>query len=187
MVQENGGVPPIEILTERLVYENAYGTLWDDEVRFHPSEAEGSYVRWTWTAPHSVAILPELGTDFCLIKSYRHSLRGYSVEVPKGFGDHDLTPEQSASKELLEETGLIATRMEYLGTFHTDAAFCATPMHCFVARSCTLGTPNHEATETIATTVLISQASTRNDVFSAGVTDTTSLLLLEMYRRDSLR
>lgn len=99
----------IEIIRETPVYENAFCTLYDDHVAF--ANGEGRYVRFEWKAPYGVVVLPRtVSGDVLLIRTFRHETRSWNWEVPKGFGEQGLTPEQCALKELREETG-------YTGTF----------------------------------------------------------------------
>lgn len=103
----------IETLEERVVFRNKYITVWDDAVRF-PSGEEGTYVRWQWNAPHGVAIVPIIGDDVLLIRTYRYQEQSFAVEVPQGFGTENSSPEEDARRELLEETGLSAEALEPL-------------------------------------------------------------------------
>jgi len=104
----------IEIIREQPVYENQYGILYDDEVIF-PSGVSGKYIRFLWKAPYSVAVLPVIENDrIALISSFRHGLRGWTLEIPKGFGKPDIPPKKVAQLELIEETGLSCKRIHKL-------------------------------------------------------------------------
>ena len=97
----------IEIIKEHIAYENGYITVYDDFVQF-PGGQGGRYLRLNWKAPYGVVILPRhIDGRILLIRNFRHESREWSWEVPKGFGEKELTPIQCAQKELLEETGFI--------------------------------------------------------------------------------
>src|SRR5436190_22243025 len=114
----------IRILQEHRVYENAYGELFDDEVEFTSSATVGTYVRWQWKAPYSVAVLAVVGRKYVhLVNSFRHSARRNVFETVKGFGRTDVEPAQQAREELEEELGFVTNELEYLGEAVTDPAF----------------------------------------------------------------
>ena len=171
--------PSIEITRERLVYSNAYGQLFDDDVRFSPSGDEGRYLRWMWRAPYSVAVLPIVDGHYaCLIRNFRHSARREVLEAPKGFGAVDRAPSSVACDELLEEAGLIPGELEPLGPLTVDPAFSYYPLHLFIAHQCRVGTPHPEASETILGTSLVNLADVPDLLRSQRVTDAATLVLL---------
>ena len=174
----------IRILEEQLVYENSYGRLYDDQVYFETSEEEGTYVRWEWKAPFSVGVLPLTSGEVTLIRAFRHSARTQTIEIPKGFGEVGETPEDAARRELAEEAGLIAERMEYLGEVASDPAFSNHPFHLFVAFDCTTAARTPDSTEVIDD-VKIVQRSEVLDVLagSNGPVDAITLLALHLAAR----
>ena len=140
----------IDIIRERKVYENKYGCLYDDNVEFTHNKSRGTYVRWVWKAPYSVAILPMLSlTEFAVVASFRHSARKPILEVPKGFGEAGKEPSLVARNELREELGLQCLELDYVGTAVTDAAFSFHPMYLFIAKNCSKCTAAHEPSEAI--------------------------------------
>lgn len=170
----------IEIRRQRAVYENTYGTLFDDDVRFNPSGANGRYVRWAWKSPYSVAVLAEFQGSFAVIRTFRHSARQEVYEVPKGFGSRDLSPLQVARMELAEETGLRSLDIRHLGTVQADMAFAAHPMHLFIAHRCISGLSRPEASEVIASVTFVPCADLPSFLRENTPTDAISLLMAEM-------
>lgn len=142
-------VEPIQILRELKKYENAYGALFDDDVRFTRSGADGHYLRWQWAAPYSVAVLAVEGSDALLIRSFRHSARRETVELVKGFGAAGRDPETVALTELEEELGFVADNIAPVGVVVTDPGFAWHPLHCFVACGRIATTPRVEHSEAI--------------------------------------
>ncbi len=51
------------------------------------------------------------------VRQYRHALGATTLELPAGAIGHGERPETAARRELAEETGLAAGRLEHLGTF----------------------------------------------------------------------
>lgn len=104
----------IEILEEIPVFENKYATLFNDKVKF-PSGATGEYLRFCWNAPYGVMVIPfDVQGRLLLIRTFRHETRSWHWEIPKGFGESELSHEQCAQKELYEETGYSANNLELL-------------------------------------------------------------------------
>lgn len=99
----------IEIAQEIIEFENEYATLYNDDVIF-PSGNRGKYLRFVWNAPYGVMIFAkDLAGKLLLVKNFRHENRCWSWEIPKGFGEKELTPLECSKKELFEETGCIGS------------------------------------------------------------------------------
>jgi ADP-ribose pyrophosphatase len=97
--------------------------------------------------PGSVVILPVLepagarpvgeqgsGPQVVAILNRRYSLGRDLLELPAGTNEYKEEPLACAHRELIEETGYKAGRMEYLGRFYTSPGMTDELMHAFVAR-----------------------------------------------------
>lgn len=76
----------------------------------------------------AVVVLAEHDGKVILIEQYRVPVGGYCLELPAGLvGDEDAhaTLEDTAIKELEEETGFTAGRVEVLGEFHSSPGMVA--------------------------------------------------------------
>jgi ADP-ribose pyrophosphatase len=82
-----------------------------------------------------------------LIRQFRHAADGFIWEVPAGRLDPGESPERCAARELEEETGRRAGRIDRLATIYTTPGFTDEKIHLFVARDLTEGNVNHEADE----------------------------------------
>jgi ADP-ribose pyrophosphatase len=83
--------------------------------------------------PGAAAIVPfETDDVVLLIQQYRHAAGGTIWEVPAGKLDGD-TPEVCARKELEEEAGRRAGRIERLGSILTTPGFTDEVIHLFAA------------------------------------------------------
>ena len=102
------------------------------------TEWEGKYVRvcrrgrWEYVSRtgsiNAVVILAETDGKMLLIEQYRVPLGGRCLELPAGLvGDEDehATVEETAVKELEEETGFTAEHVERLGDFHSSPGMLA--------------------------------------------------------------
>jgi len=75
-----------------------------------------------------------------LIRQYRHATGARIFEVPAGKLSPGEPPEHCAARELEEETGLRAARLEPLGWIWTTPGFCDEKIHLFLAAGLTPGT-----------------------------------------------
>lgn len=102
------------------------------------TEWEGKYVsikrrgRWEYASrtgsTNAVVIIAEHEGKVILIEQYRVPLGSRCLELPAGLvgdEDKDATVEETAVKELEEETGFTATRIERLGDFHSSPGMLA--------------------------------------------------------------
>jgi ADP-ribose pyrophosphatase len=91
-----------------------YMTIVRDAVRF-PDGSLGLYNRVIETAP--VAVLPLLDGRPVLMRVFRHGLRDWSLEFPRGACDQGEGPETGVRRELEEEIGARALNLIPLGQF----------------------------------------------------------------------
>lgn len=78
-----------------------------------------------------VALTPQ--RDLVLVKQYRIVVERETFELPSGHVDAGETPEQAARRELLEETGMSAPSLEFLGELVPDIGRLANRMWCYYA------------------------------------------------------
>lgn len=87
--------------------------------------------------PGAAAVVPFLGDDeVLLIRQLRHAAGGTIWEVPAGKLDGD-SPEACAARELEEEAGQRAGRLESLGAIWTTPGFTDERIHLFSAHDLT--------------------------------------------------
>ena len=134
----------------RRVYTGRVLNLDIDQVRFPDnSTGELEIIRH----PGASAVLPFLsepsGADpqILLIKQYRYAAEAFLYEVPAGRLDPNEDPADCARRELMEETGCAAARIEPLYTFYTTPGFIDERIHGFMATGITRGESRREADE----------------------------------------
>ena len=101
-------------------------------------EWEGKYLsvlrrgRWEYVSrsgsTNAVVVLAEHDGKIILIEQYRVPVGGRCLELPAGLvgdEDKDATVEEAAIKELKEETGFTADRIERLGEYHSSPGMVA--------------------------------------------------------------
>jgi ADP-ribose pyrophosphatase len=84
--------------------------------------------------PGAVVILPLLKDDVVvLIRNRRYAVGQILVELPAGTLEKGEAPMNCAGRELLEETGYLAGRLQPLGNFYTSPGILSEKMYAFVA------------------------------------------------------
>lgn len=84
--------------------------------------------------PGAVVILPFLTRDrILLIRNRRYSIGQTLIELPAGTLEKNENPMNCAGRELLEETGYLAGRIESLGTFYTSPGILSEKMYAYAA------------------------------------------------------
>ena len=68
-----------------------------------------------------------------LVRQFRHAVARELLEIPAGGIEPGEEPLQSALRELAEETGYIAERMERLGGFYSSPGYATEFLHLFLA------------------------------------------------------
>ena len=137
-------------LGSRRIYSGKVLNLDIDRVRFPDgSTGELEMIRH----PGASAIVPFLsdpaGDDpqILLIKQYRYAAESFLYEVPAGRLDPGEAPAECARRELMEETGCTAEKIEPLYTFYTTPGFIDERIHGFMATGITRGESAREADE----------------------------------------
>lgn len=84
--------------------------------------------------PGAAAVVPFLDRDRVLmIRQYRFATGGEILEIPAGKLEPGEAPETCAARELLEETGYRAGRLEKLGAIWTSPGFTDEVIHLYSA------------------------------------------------------
>jgi ADP-ribose pyrophosphatase len=98
----------------------------------------------------SVAILPILDDGrVCLIHSRRLTVDETLIEIPAGTREPNEAPLATAARELAEETGFRAGKLEELISYYPSPGILSERLWIFVARDLTEGEPAREANEQI--------------------------------------
>lgn len=124
----------------RVVEDCGDGTRRDREVVLHPG---------------SVVVLPFVTPDsICLVEVVRTAVGGTLLELPAGTLDRVESLATAAARELAEETGYRAGRLDAAGGFWVSPGILRERMHLFVARDLTPGPQALEPGERIRTRVV---------------------------------
>ncbi len=132
-------------LQSKMIYDGRRLRLYRDKVEL----PDGRHTfREVVSHPGAVAVVPvtEEG-DVFLVKQFRYAIRSELYEIPAGTIEKGESPEQCAVRELREEAGLNAGKMEKLGQFYTSPGVMDELMHIY--RATELTAPGYKPEEGI--------------------------------------
>lgn len=134
-------------MSARVLHDGPVGTWVAEDVELPNGRRAELH---TLRHPGAAAVVPFLADDrILLLRQYRHAVGGYLWEVPAGKLDPGEAPEACAARELEEETGYRAGRLERTGEIVTTPGFADERIHLFCARELTPGRRAHEGGEVI--------------------------------------
>jgi 8-oxo-dGTP pyrophosphatase MutT (NUDIX family) len=98
-----------------------------------------------------------------MVRQYRIGADAVTLEIPGGIVDPGESPAEAAARELLEETGHRAERIDALGALNPNPALFGNRVHSFVARGVVPAAPvrNGETEETVVELVPLSEIPAR--------------------------
>jgi 8-oxo-dGTP pyrophosphatase MutT (NUDIX family) len=137
---------PWTTLGTRPVYENPWITVREDQI-LRPDGRPGIYgvVHFKNAA---VGVLPvDARGSVWLVGQFRYPTRHYSWEIPEGGGHGGESPEETARRELREETGLSAGRLELIATSHLSNSVSDETAYIYRATNLTPGPSAPEGSE----------------------------------------
>jgi ADP-ribose pyrophosphatase len=114
-------------------------------------EGEITYQREI-VAHHGSAVIVPVFEDLtvALVKQYRHAAGKYLLEIPAGSLKKGEDPRRGAARELEEEIGVRAAKVEKLAEFYVSPGFLSEKMHVFLATEFTEVGQNLEEDELIS-------------------------------------
>jgi ADP-ribose pyrophosphatase len=119
-----------EILGTSPIYE---GRIFDVEIA-KIREGDVEYEREIVRHRGSVVVVPVFhDLTVALVRQYRHAAGEYLLEIPAGTLEKGEEPENGARRELEEEIGVTAGRLEKLTEFYVSPGFLTELMHVFLA------------------------------------------------------
>ena len=133
-------------LTRRVAYDNAWITVWHDEVS-RPDGSPGIYgvVHFQNLAAGVVALDDQ--DRVALVGKHRYTMDAYSWEIPEGGVAPGEDALAGARRELLEETGIVATDWREIGRFHLSNSVTDEMAVHYLATGLRQGDAAPEATE----------------------------------------
>jgi ADP-ribose pyrophosphatase len=123
--------PAVRVLSHRRIYDGKIVSLELDEIQ---EDGGTKALREVVRHRGSVAAIPvDDEGRLVLVRQYRHPVGQALWELPAGVLEKGESPEQAIRRELEEEVGRRAGRVEHLVTFHPTPGFCDEVLHLFRA------------------------------------------------------
>lgn len=122
----------IERLERKLVYKGAIIDYYQDTVKI----PNGNIATWDFIAHKGAAAVIAVKDDgkLLMVRQYRNALDRETLEIPAGALDSiDEPTDVAAARELEEETGYLAGKLELLISLRTTVAFCNERIDVYVA------------------------------------------------------
>jgi ADP-ribose pyrophosphatase len=159
-------------------------------VRKSTPAADGrSHAREIIRHPGAVILLPVLDDGrVVLIRNFRASVEQHLIELPAGTLEHGEDPSDAAHRELAEETGYRAGKMELLTSFLSSPGILDERMHLYLATALDPGPTDLQAGEEIESLVMPWEEAIAmaRDGRIADAKTLIGLLFYECFRRGSV-
>ncbi len=135
---------PPKIISSEKVYTGRVFDVFLDKIR----DGDVEYERDVVTHNGSAVIVPVFADKtVALVKQYRRPAQKYLYEIPAGSLDKNENPETGARRELEEEIGVTAGKVEKLTEFYVSPGFLSEKMFVYLATDLTETSQNLEADE----------------------------------------
>lgn len=132
------------VISSEKVYKGRVFDVFLDKIR----DGDVEYERDVVTHNGSAVIVPVFADEtVALVKQYRRAAEKYLYEIPAGSLDKNENPETGARRELEEEIGVTAAKIEKLTEFYVSPGFLSEKMFVFLATDLTQTAQNLEADE----------------------------------------
>ncbi len=130
------------------MYSNPWISVREDQV-ITPGGGNGIYGVVSMKNK-AIGIIPiDAEGNTWLVGQYRYPLNEYSWEIPMGGGPVELSPLESAQRELKEETGFTAATWTKIARIHTSNSVTDEEGFIFLAENLTAGETEFEETEVL--------------------------------------
>jgi len=176
--------PQIRALNSRVVYENKWMTVREDDV----IRADGSTgIFGVVEKPDFALVIPFDGHGFYVVEQYRYPVDGRYIEFPQGSWEEAgaVDPLDLARGELAEETGLRAGTMTYLGHLFEAYGYCNQGFHVFLATDLAHGEQSLTSEEGDLRVSYLTTAEFRESVFAGAVKDAPTLAAFALMQLSS--
>lgn len=143
--------PLWQVLKRHTVHESKWLSLYQDWVQLPDgSIIEGHHVV-EYPRPAVAIVGVNSNNEIILIDHHRFIVNKRGWEVPGGGMDSGETPEETARRELLEESGCTGGEFTYLGEVHPSIGSTNQTFIYFLAKGIEQTEPIHDTNEVIGT------------------------------------
>ncbi len=138
----------VKRIGRKLVYKGSVLDIYQDDIL----TPDGTVAHWDFIGHKGAAAVVAVKEDgkLLMVRQYRNALDRYTIEIPAGARDYPEEPtRECAARELEEETGYRAGKLEYLMTTRTAIAYCNELVDIYVATDLIPGTRKPDPDECI--------------------------------------
>lgn len=164
----------MDALDSRQVYVNPWMIVREDAIR-RPDGSTGVY--GVIDKPDYALIIPRDGERFMLVEQFRYAVGRRRWEFPQGTAPNraHLDPIELAARELREETGLHAGRVEELGMLDVAPGMSSQRGRVFLATELVQGEADREHEEQDMRSAWFDRSELERMISGGAVTDSQSV------------
>jgi ADP-ribose pyrophosphatase len=115
--------------------------------------------------------------EMLLVRQYRKAIEDYIYEVPAGIMNIAEEPDECALRELKEETGFEAEKINLIFEFYTSPGFTNEKIHLFKAENLTFTSTKFDEDEFIET-IAVTKEEAKKMVETGRITDSKTLVAM---------
>jgi ADP-ribose pyrophosphatase len=117
-------------LSKTAVFVTDWFTLVEKRLADSPSSAPYFALE---TSDYVTVVAVTQNDELVLVRQYRPAVEERTLELPSGHVDPGETPVAAATRELMEETGYVADKIEEIGVIRPDTGRLSNRLWCFFA------------------------------------------------------
>ena len=124
-------------LTKKKIFKNEHLEVFQEELEL----PQGQKVWWSFFKGVSAAAVIAINEkdEIILVNQYRPAVKDHILEIPAGLIEDGEDPCVGARRELEEETGYTAGKMEKLYEYYTSPGISCSKMYIYLATDLKLG------------------------------------------------
>ncbi|WP_423147563.1 NUDIX domain-containing protein [Rubrolithibacter danxiaensis] len=137
---------PWKTLSSEEKYDNNWINVTEYQI-INPGGGKGIYGKIHYKNKAIGIVALDENYNIWLVGQYRYVLNQYTWELPEGGGPLGIDPLESAKRELLEETGLTATKWQEIQRMHLSNSVSDEDAYIYLATGLKEGKAEPEETE----------------------------------------
>lgn len=172
-------------LGRELVYKGSIIDYYKDTVQV----PNGNIVKWDFIGHKGAAAVVPVDKDgkILMVRQYRNALDRYTLEVPAGgLNGADEPTKTAAARELEEETGYRAERLDFLISIRTTVAFCNEKIDIYVANDL-VESKQHLDEDEFINVEAYSVAELTEKIYDGTIQDSKTICAIMAYAHKYLR
>ncbi|MCY9872342.1 NUDIX hydrolase [Vibrio barjaei] len=171
IIYRNPTAQPIKTVNEIRLLSNKFVHVFNDHVQFRDG-SKGHYFRYNWNCDYGTCCIVEEDEYIYLLEIYRYQEQSWSIEIPQGFGEDGLSPEENMQKECREELGLETINLKKILTTSNGGI----PVHLFKATVDKQVEMKHESGESIRHILKANKEDCMNLISSGRISDPNTII-----------